>query len=167
MQRFILAIVSVFIFSGCLEVNANTDDRQQAQTERMVAQADKMVGQPGITNFNERKNAKRILEMRDQKLATFTYIVALDGSLHFMCQSVGYGLPYSTQFVNPERELTGYQSITTIPQPEPNGLFMPTSSDATWITCLDEQGKELAPVYTEPKILVSPFKFRNIASSYQ
>lgn len=39
-------------------------------------------------------------------------------------------------------------------QPEPNGLYMPDSTSATWVICLGEDG-DLDPVYVEPQIIVS------------
>lgn len=45
----------------------------------------------------------------------------------------------------------------TITQAEPNGLFMPSSSDGTWVMLLDTAGNP-QPIYVEPKVIVSPIK---------
>jgi hypothetical protein len=47
----------------------------------------------------------------------------------------------------------------TLPQPEPNGLFMPPDSEATWIMCSDGSGG-VRPVYSEPRLVVSPFPLK-------
>ena len=42
-----------------------------------------------------------------------------------------------------------------MPQPEPNGLFMPDGLAATWLMLIDEKG-DIHPAYFEPAIIVSP-----------
>lgn len=49
-----------------------------------------------------------------------------------------------------------YHDETTIPQADPNGLYMPTSSSATWLLMLDAKNNP-RPVYIEPEIVISPF----------
>ena len=78
----------------------------------------------------------------------------------FYAESVGYGMPASVQYLNPERKITGHQSISTIPQPEPNALFMPEGLDATYVLCSDGKGG-VKPVYSEPKLIVSPFELKH------
>jgi len=162
---FLFALVAALslVFLASCDVQGrtpSTDQVQAQQTEQMVAEANRQVGAPNIVNFTERKFFKMIRELCDQEISTYTYIVDMNGRRHFLCESVGYGIPYSTQFVNPERPVfqKGYQSITgvTIPQPEPNGLFMPTSSSATWVLAATENG--IQPIYVESEILVSPFR---------
>jgi hypothetical protein len=139
----------------------NADRRQAEETKKRLLDADKQIGMPDIVNFTERKLAKDILELRDQEsLSTFTYLVSLDGKLVFLGQSIGYGLPYSVQFTNPEVEV--YRRIEggfgTLPQADPNGLFMPGGLSATWILLVDQESGEARPVYVEPQIVVSPIK---------
>ena len=137
-------------------------DRVQAQrTEQLAAEAASAVGMPAITNFREMRLLKDIYEMRDQDgLTTYTYTFSeMTGKLTPLCTSVGYGLPYSTQFINPDKVVKDYSGVFgTLPQAEPNGLFMPSSAEGTWIMCLDEQSKRTRPVYSEPRLVVSPFK---------
>jgi len=40
-----------------------------------------------------------------------------------------------------------------VAQQEPNGLFTPTSSNATWVPCIDAKGK-ITPVYEEKNVSV-------------
>jgi hypothetical protein len=112
---------------------------------------------PGITKFAEKRALKQIYELRDNTIATETFIVDMHGKLHHFCNSLGYGIPYSTQYVNPEVYEAFHGSI--LPQPEPNGLFMPTSSSATWITCVDKNSLPKT-VYVEPQIIVSPMELK-------
>ena len=43
--------------------------------------------------------------MRDRNIATYTYLVDMQGRLHHVCDSMGYGLPYGVQYSNPEKHL--------------------------------------------------------------
>jgi len=46
----------------------------------------------------------------------------------------------------------------TVPQADPNGLYMPQGLSATWLLMVDPKTKQARPVYVEPEIVVSPFK---------
>jgi hypothetical protein len=160
MYRLLIAILLIVV-AGC---EGRTDRKQRQATEKLVAEADRQVGMPGIANFTERKFARQILELRDSKVSTYTYIVDWQGRLHFVCNSIGFGLPYSVQFTNPER-LVHQSRDVTLPQPDPNGLFMPDGLSATWILCDDGEGG-VSPIYSEPSLLVSPFRLTASGESY-
>lgn len=155
MKSLILVLVLCFVGVGC----SKTDDKQRIETEARVAEADRQVGMPNITHFTERKLMKRIYELRDQEdLVMYAYMVSLNGDLIYLFPCMGYGLPYSTQFTNPMRQVTSGSSVT-LPQPEPNGLFMPQQADATWLMMIAPDGTT-HPVYVEPRVIVSPVKLR-------
>lgn len=67
-----------------------------------------------------------------------------------------FGVPFSAQYTNPEKYIR--HTGTILPQADPNGLYMPVSSSATWLMMIDPETKEARPVYIEPEIVVSPFK---------
>jgi predicted small lipoprotein YifL len=171
MKSFFLSIALLLSLAACGPVSQPSSDKiQQKQQELMLQEATSQVGMPAIKNFRERKLLKQLLEMRDQEgLVTYTYTFAeASGELTFLCNSIGYGLPYATQFTNPERFGGAYETPSqgniTIPQADPNGLFSPASADGTWVLCLDPndtsgKGKTL-PIYSEPKLIVSPFKLK-------
>ena len=142
---------------GC-EVKSSSDRVQSDQQERILMQATNAVGMPAIVNFQERRMLKQVLEIRDTTISTVTYIVDLGGRLHKVCDSVGYGLPYSTQYTNPQKlESATSQYGVILPQADPNGLFSPPSAEGTWIQCLNPTTKKLNVVYMEPRVIVSPF----------
>ena len=158
---------------GCNKVD-NSDSKQAVETRNALSEAHRQVGMPDITKFTERKLARDIFELRDKEdLATYSYIVSLSGDLIFLGESIGYGLPYSAQFTNPQRivdadrEMDGTFSLGNdgfvIPQADPNGLFMPDSAAATWIMLKGPDGKVHA-VYVEPEIIVSPFPLHHTKS---
>jgi hypothetical protein len=126
----------------------------------MSQEGNAQVGMPGITNFTEKKVMRRLYEMRDKNVATFTYMVDMQGRLHHVCDSMGYGLPYGVQFSNPEKPQSP-STYTLMPQSEPNGLFMPPSAEGTWVICASTKG-EFTPMYIEPRVIVSPFRLNAV-----
>ncbi len=155
---FIIILLTLFM-AGCDETI--TADKEMAQaTEKSLLEANAQIGMPAIINFQERKLAKMIFELRDQEgLITYAYIVSLEGKLIFLGKCMGFGLPYSVQYTNPmklayKRHQTG---VLALPQADPNGLFMPSGLSATWLMMIDPETGSARPVYVEPEILVSPF----------
>ena len=156
---------------GCeSETKKDADAIQREATKKSMGEAQRQVGMPAIKNFQERKLAKMIFELRDREdFVCHAYLVnQINGSVgQYLGKCLGYGLPYSVQFTNPERLVDGavqmgysmrhYNSIQTVPQPDPNGLFMPSGLSATWLMLYDESKEEFRPVYIEPLIMVSPF----------
>lgn len=152
-----VAGATAVILAGCYVDTA--DKKQRDATEKARNEAVSSVGMPAIVNWSEMRDAKENLELRDKPQATITYLVDLNGRLHKVCDSVGYGLPYGVQYTNPST----YQKVhasgqwEVMPQAEPNGLFMPDSADGTWVKCLDPADKSVKTVYIEPRVIVSPF----------
>lgn len=141
----------------------SSDDIQRIQQEKILAEGTSQIGMPAIKNFREKKEMKDILEMRDQTgLVTYTYLWSdFQGKLVFFCNSIGYGIPYATQFTNPEKaEYYSGRGYLTLPQADPNGLFSPSSAEGTWVQCKDPNGKDVRPVYVEPRVIVSQFKLQ-------
>jgi len=137
-----------------------SDKKLKKQTEQLMVEANAQVGMPAIVNFQERKLAKMIFELRDKsKLVTYAYIVNhMTGELVFLGKCIGFGLPYSVQYTNPEKKISAYE--LTIPQADPNGLFMPQGLSATWLMMINPETKKAEPVYVEPEIIVSPFPLK-------
>ena len=163
MKRIACVAVLLAVTAGCeiKQAKSTADQRQANETKQRLAEADRQIGMPDITRFTERKLAKDILELRDKEITTYCYIVNLEGELIFIGEAIGFGLPYSVQYTNPEkiahqRTFDG-GSFGTMPQADPNGLFMPGGLAATWVMLKGPDGK-VHPVYMEPEIIVSPFK---------
>ena len=153
-------MLSVALFVGCGS-ESDADKEQREQTEQAMKEMQAQVGMPAIVNFQERKLAKMIFELRDQEnLVCYAYIVnKMQGKLIFIGKCIGFGLPYSVQFTNPMKPVhiaSGHW--LTLPQPDPNGLFMPSGLSATWLMIVDPKDGDARPVYIEPEIIVSPFR---------
>jgi hypothetical protein len=158
----IFIIVAIFAvgFTGCLEENSSSDQKQTAQTEKILSEAQRQIGMPNIINFQQRKLMKTIYELCDtEDLICYAYIKSdYQGKLVFIGKCIGFGIPFSAQFTNPEKIRRVYSGVyVTVPQADPNGLFMPTSSSATWLMMIDPKTQNPRPVYIEPEIVVSPF----------
>ena len=161
MKRLALLAVPLLILVSCDVERASSDQVQSAQQERILAEGTAQTGMPAIKNFRERKMLKDILELRDQAgLVTYTYTVSeMTGKLRYFGETIGYGIPYATQYTSPQKPAYyGQTSVVAMPQADPNGLFSPASAEGTWILMKDPKGDKVLPVYLEPRIVVSPFK---------
>lgn len=168
--KIMLASVSLLLLAGCDDPTPSSTQRERHAQEQLANQASVAVGLPAINNFTEKRQLKAIYELRDQaNLTTYTYTLDLNGKRHKVCPStsVGFGIPYATQFTNPMRMekstlgTTGV-AIATIPQADPNALFSPPSADGTWVICLNPTTKELAPAFVEPRVVVYTFEMPSV-----
>lgn len=164
MNRFAAAAAAIllcFTLAACDDVQPTADQQDQQKQETMQQSANQQIGMPGITNYTEKKLIKRLYELRDQQLPTHAYVMSLDGKLFHVCESLGYGIPYATQYSNPEKHELGTAASNSyeIPQAEPNMLYMPATAEGTWVLCADPKAQEgFKPIYIEPQVIVSPYK---------
>ena len=163
-MKYLVLIVSLFLITGCGEVKKTSDNIQQEQQEKLLAEGTAQTGMPSITNFRERKMLKDIIELRDQNgLVTYTYLISEQtGKLRFFGETIGYGIPYATQYTSPQKAQLYYggggNAYNVMPQADPNGLFSPAAAEGTWILMKDPNSTRVLPVYVEPRIVVSPFR---------
>lgn len=153
-----MLVASVLFIPGC-PIESSSDHVQRQQNEKLTEEATKQTGMPNIVNFRERKLLKEILEMRDQKsLVTYTYLYnEMKGELVFLGESVGYPIPYSTQYTNPQKPIYS-NGVAVIPQADPNCLFSPESAEGSWVLLKDPNSDDVSPVYIEPRVITSQFK---------
>lgn len=145
----------------------SSDEVQRHQQERILKEGTAQTGMPNIKNFRERKILKDIIELRDQNgLTTYSYIFCpYLGKFAFIGNTVGYGIPYATQYTSPQRPAShdemgehgngaaGYP----LPQADPNALFSPASADGTWILMVGPDGKT-TPQYIEERLCVFTYR---------
>jgi hypothetical protein len=150
---------------SCDPQPTNNDIQRQNQ-ERMLRDGIKTVGMPSIHNWRELRLAKDIYELRDQAdLVTWTYIHnAMTGAPVLICKSIGFPLPYATQYSAsesmqsyyvPQQDTSDRYGVTRLPQPEPNGLFVPASAEGTWVMCVSKKTGQPIPRYVEDRVDVS------------
>lgn len=157
--------------SGDAKAGGDLDIKQQRQLKTLLAEGDREAGLPNIVNFQQKKMMKWIYELADRAdLITYTYIKAdMTGKLIFVGKTIGYGIPFSAQYTNPEKIIDGeieggikdkYQDageINVVSRADPNGLFMPTSSSATWVIMIHPETGEPVVDYWEPELVFKPF----------
>lgn len=151
---------------GQLE-SSNPEKADTVKTEELMADASRQVSFPAIRNWTEKRLVKYLYELRDrQDLILYAYNYSVyTGMYTFVGKCVGYGIPYSTQYSNPVKikddpNGTMDAGSVLIPQPEPNGLYIPEGLDATWIMMIDPETGEPGAIYMEPDLTVSPFPLR-------
>lgn len=157
-MKYVLALCALASLTACGPENKSSNQIERAKQEELSKMAVQSVGMPAIVNFAEKRMMKDIIELRDRSAATTTYIVDMNGKMHKVCDSVGFGLPYATQYTSPE----SYQKVwdgkwDKMPQPDPNGLYSPAAADGTWVQCVNPKTKKATVVFLEPRIIVSPF----------
>ena len=159
---FLLVMFVMMSLVGCAD-NNSVDTGVSREQENRMQEAHSQAGLPAIKNFNEKKMMKMLYELRDQEdlVCHAYYFNEREGKRgDYIGQCLGYGLPASTQYSNPEKMVRYYNggSRYKIAQAEPNGLFMPEGLSATWLMMIDPKTKNARPVYIEPLIIVSPFR---------
>jgi hypothetical protein len=157
----VLALVWLMCSADSCDSPPSSDQTQSQAQEQILKEGTQSVGMPAIKNFNERRLLKMILELRDQAgLTTYTYVwPEMSPKPIFLCDSIGYGIPYATQFTNPQKIAAQYQSgYAVMAQADPNGLFSPAAAEGTWVMCKNPHGTDVTPVYIEPRVIVTQFK---------
>lgn len=187
-MMLMFACAGILVIAGCGTAVQSNDSKIAQQQEQNLAEGDAQVPVSSIVNWNEKRMAKLIQEKRDQvNLATWTYTKNMDGKYTFVCESIGYGLPYNTRMNNPQHyefltTRTGVNSMGSggggyytdgngnyvwgehaiIAQPEPNGLFIPDSAKGTWNLCKDPKTGKPDVTYQEEDIAVFPYKLPDV-----
>jgi hypothetical protein len=156
MKKVLLVLPLISLLAAC-DQQPTSRQIEAAKQEEMTMRAVQSVGMPAITNYAEKRMMKDIIELRDRMQPTYTYILDMNGRPHKICDSIGYGLPYATQYTNPQMRVGSQNGVVTLPQADPNGLYSPASADGTWVMCLNPKTKKAEPQYIEPHVLVTTY----------
>jgi hypothetical protein len=167
MKKMIFSLVVVLLLLSSCNVVPTSDQKLKEKQEQLMNEANSQTGMPAIKNFQERKLMKMILELRDQEnLICYCYLAnEMNGTVgQFVGKCIGYGLPYATQYTSPEKIASSKETPShgniTIPQADPNGLYMPASAEGTWVMLIDPTTNEPRPCYFESRVIISPFKLK-------
>jgi hypothetical protein len=161
MRKLFLVLSCLIVLFAVSACEPTSDDIQRQQQERILMEGTSQVGMPAVKNFRERKLLKDIIELRDQTgLVTYTYLFSeMLGKFVYLGESIGYPIPYATQFTNPSKIAWSSGSHShVLPQADPNGLFSPASAEGTWVMMKDPHGGKVTPIYCEPKVITLQFK---------
>lgn len=150
----LIAMVTMGVKSGCDSANTASDKEARSVNSQ---QSQYSIGQP-IPVFDwsfERHLMIQLYKLRNKKVSTHAVWRSDYGMVEGDCPSMGYGIPYDVSLTNP-LVATGYtQSLTSIEQPEPNGIFASKNTAATWVMCIGVSGS-IEPVYVESKVTIYP-----------
>ena len=128
---------------------------EQAQQDLQMQQFLRNQPVPSFDWSLERHMLIQLYAARQKATNTYSFVQSeYTGKVLWQCPSIGFPLPYATQLTNPQqltwrRFDTGPSRDTAlgvVAQQEPNGLFTPSTADATWVPCVDDKGK-ITPVY--------------------
>jgi hypothetical protein len=161
--RALLGLAVVVLCSagqgGCDDrASASAADTEKSLTDRAMVQMLRNQPVPVFDYSMERRMFIEIYKARQRAVATFSVVQsAYTGKVLWSCPSIGFPLPYAVQLTNPHQsEWRGYgdhYSSAVIEQAEPNGLYSPSQSDATWVPCVNANGN-ITPVYEEKHVTV-------------
>jgi len=161
MKKYIFIICLGFItLTGCGIQDSNNSKESQA-VARQQGQYAKSQPVPGYDYSLERDLLIQLYNIRNNKVSTHSVWRSDYGMIEGDCPSMGYGLPYDTSLTNPFMTTDENQrgrsksGVTTIGQPEPNGVFASTNTSATWVMCIGDAGL-IEPHYIESKVTVYP-----------
>lgn len=163
MKKFMgVVIISCILCLGC-----EPQDTIQSTEAKAVdkAQNQMMIAQP-IPIFGwslERHLMIELYKIRNQRVATHSVWRSNTGIIEGDCPSIGFGLPYDVSLTNPlmttdldQNGIRTPQTLATIEQPEPNGIFASKNTSATWVMCVGDAGL-VEPVYIETQVTSYPY----------
>lgn len=165
MKRFMLLALPLILANngGCYSSSDPASQRDAQATRATMDQAERQVGMPRIVNFAQKKLLKNAYEDMDQTTLTYVYTQALDGKFVCIGQALGYGVSLGTQFTASKYPqyivMPNSNNVTEdIDQPEPNGLYAPSSGDATIVDLIDPATGQAHTALVEPHVVTVPFK---------
>lgn len=169
----VIGVLMVSMLTGCGQ-RETASSKENSYTQDLMEQSSSIVGYPDVTNFFEKAQLKEIYELRDDPdLICYWYTKNdMTGKWIYQGTCIGYGIPYTTQFTQPDTmqraalpvlDINGNDKgrneyyTEVLPQADPNGLYSSASTSATWILTTDKDGN-ITPTYVESEITVSQSK---------
>jgi hypothetical protein len=160
----ILCVLVVLALVGCY--SASTSDIEMGQQTQAINSIIQNQPVPDLGGYSfERQVVIDTYLARNNTIATYAYMIAMDGTLIEICPSIGYPIPYSTQLTNPLKiERTWFENVGSeygvLANPEPNGLYAPADAAATLVQCVNPDGS-VSPTYIEWYVLSFPYRIKS------
>jgi hypothetical protein len=134
------AAVLAIGLSGCNN-NGNSESAAQNADTNALENNQPL---PHVTWSQERENLIDIelAEVNDVQTTTFVMHNG-DQNPISSCPSIGFGIPDSASLSNPLKpdSNSGTYAGDVVGQEDPNGIYAPTSSEGTFVICLDSAGQ--------------------------
>ena len=150
-KLILIGTIGILTF-GLVGCENGSEMSQNYKQKQLLQESNRQLGMPNIKNFFEKETAKTIWELRDKTdLTTYAYTQNMNGKYVYLGRCIGFGLPYTTQYTNPN-------TTEGTKQADPNGLYNSETTDATWLILINEETNEQEIIYSEPQILVTQSK---------
>lgn len=169
MNKLTIGIVAAtaLALNGCkLEAKSNSETKTARVVNMQQEQYNAVQPVPVYDWSLERDLVIQLYNIRNIKAITHSVWRSDRGIIEGDCPSIGFGIPYDTSLTNPlvatssdkEGHSHVYQggSLTSIEQPEPNGIYASKNTSATWVMCAGDGGN-IEPIYVETKVTVYPY----------
>ncbi len=163
MKKFLTVVTLLAVSLNVSAWGSKSENAKVAiQVSKQQSQYNKVQPIPFFNWSLERDLLIQLYNIRNFKAATHTVWRGDTSVVEGDCPSIGYGLPYDTSLSNPytstNEDQDGYerQSLTSVGQAEPNGVFASTNTSATWVMCVNETG-QVEPIYVEAKVTGYPY----------
>ena len=162
-MKHLLLISLLVTLTGCFE--ANTANSREAKAVAMQQSQYEKAQPVQVFDYSlERELVSQLYKIRNENVITHSIWRSDYGMIQGDCSSMGYGIPYDVSLTNPlvasndnmRGNRIGQGALTSIEQPEPNGIFASKNTNATWVMCIGSSG-DIDPVYIEAKVNVYPY----------
>lgn len=160
MKKIIIFTLFLVFLAGCAPADQVTQtEKQQQGGGNLAIVQNQPVPDLGGYSF-ERQIVIETYLARNNAIATYAYMISMDGKIIEICPSIGYPIPYSTQLTNPLKyEYTG-NGPAVLANPEPNSLYPPSDAAATLVQCVNPDGS-VSPTYIEWYVLAFPYRIKS------
>lgn len=169
MKKFLVLLVVVSaLLAACGNIQTNSANIEHTQQETGIKAIiqNQPVPDLGGWSFERHIVIQTYIARNKGTIATFSYLMTLDGKVIEICPSIGYPIPYSTQLTNPMQISENWQEgwyaheAGVIGNPEPNGLYPPESAAATFVNCVNPDGS-VTPTYFEQDVFALPYRIKS------
>ena len=150
MAILLAGLLAFMVFGGANDCTEEAQAVERRDTIQVGEQQDiYQKGQP-VPLFNYSQTRATLIEVYKAKTAgTGTYTVVFSfGKPVFVCPSIGFPIPATTQLTNPNM-VRDRQAV--VAQAEPDGTFTGTTA-ATYVLCVRDDGTA-APIYAETDVM--------------
>ena len=160
-MKRLLVFVLPLVLVGCMSLSPSVADveQQQQYSGAMAIVQNQPVPDLGGYSF-ERQIVIETYLARNNTIATYAYMISMDGKIIEICPSIGYPIPYSTQLTNPQKIESPMSYGVILPNAEPNGLYPPDNAVATLVQCVNPDGS-VSPTYIEWYVLAFPYRIKS------
>ena len=164
MKKGLITVLLILIVLGVGCASDNERYTAKATEEKQVGKQQALyvaTQPPPYFDWSQQRDIMiQIYKAQNEAIYTYSYTQSpYTGKIMWESATFGFPIAGGTQLTNPEQTVTAYQSLATIAQAEPNGLYSPESSRGTWVLCVNEDGS-ISPAYIEDdvKCFTTPMK---------